>query len=93
MVAIRHHSMEPVAHVLNEASLPETLSLAKVVQIEINQTDLYENGRLTNPVDAARRQKDFINRLSEVRNSEPTAALGYFGIAHIRCFFMSDVRF
>ena len=87
LIAIRHHSMEPVAHVLNETLMPETLRLTKFVKIEINQTDLYDNGRLTNPVDAARRQRDFIHRLSEARKSNPDAEFGYFGIAHVPLLF------
>ena len=87
LIAIRHHSMEPLSYGLIEASLPKSLRLAKLVDFEVNQTDLYDNGRLTNPVEAARRQRDIIHQLSEALTTNPDAELGYYGIAHIPLLF------
>ena len=87
LFAIRHHSMEPLSNRLIEASLPETLRPGKFVDVEINQTDLYKNGRLTKPVEAARRQRDIIHQLSEALTTNPDAELGYYGIAHIPLLF------
>ncbi len=87
LVAIRHQSMEPLESRLNTASLPGTLKSANVEEIVIDQTDLYDNGRLTNPMEAARRQKDIAHQLSEALNTYPDAEIGYYGIAHIPLLF------
>lgn len=87
LVAIRHQSMEPLESKLNAASLPGTLKSANIEEIVIDQTDLYDNGRLTNPMEAARRQKDVAHQLSEVLNTYPDAEIGYYGIAHIPLLF------
>lgn len=86
-IAICHQSMEPLPSKLNEASLPETFRPANVVHVVINQTDLYDNGRLTNPVEAARRQRDIGAELSEALNTHTDAEIGYYGIAHIPLLF------
>ena len=87
LVAICHQSMEPLESRLNVASLPETFTSAKLEEIVIDQTDLYANGRLTNPIEAARRQRDISHRLSETLNTHPNAEIGYCGIAHIPLLF------
>ena len=86
LIAIRHQSMEPLPNLI-AASLPETLGITKLVDMEINQTDLYNNDRLTNPVEAARRQRDISHQLSEALNTYPDAEIGYYGIAHIPLLF------
>ena len=86
-VAIRHQSMERVESRLNAASLPGTLKSANVEEIVIDQSDLYENGKLTNPLEAARRQRDISHQLSEALNTYSDAELGYYGIAHIPLLF------
>ena len=87
LIAIRHQSMEPLGSKLIAASLPETFAAPKLEEIVINQTDLYDNGRLTNPIEAARRQRDIPHRLSETLNTHPDAEIGYYGIAHIPLLF------
>ena len=86
-VAIRHQSQDPLEGKLIAASLPETFTSAKLEEIVIDQTDLYANGRLTNPIEAARRQRDISHRLSETLNTHPDAEIGYYGIAHIPLLF------
>lgn len=87
LIAIRHQSMEPLPSKLTEASLPKAVGTASVVDVEVNQTDLYDNGRLTDPVEAARRQMETVHRLAEARNSYPDSELAYYGIAHIPLLF------
>ena len=87
VIAIRHHSLDTLPNKLTEATLPETWGPADLVHVEINQTDLYDNGRLTNPVEATRRQMDIIPQLSEVVSSQPDAKLCYYGIVHIPLLF------
>ena len=87
LIAIRHHSMGAIADGLIKTSLPETLRCTNLVEIEVNQSDLYDNGRLTNPVEAARRQRDISHQLSESLNTYPDAEIGYYGIAHIPLLF------
>ncbi len=86
LVVIRHQSMEPLPS-LSTGSLPDALGITKIVDIAIDQTDLYNNDRLTNPVEAAIRQRDITSRLSETLNTYPDAEVGYCGIAHIPLLF------
>ena len=86
LVAIRHQSMEPLPS-LSTGSLPDALGITKIVDIVIDQTDLYNNDRLKNPVEAAIRQMDITSRLSETLNTYPDAEVGYCGIAHIPLVF------
>ena len=87
LIAIRHQSMEPLSKSAIEAEISESVEWVNIAEIEINQTDLYENGRLTNPIEAARRQMDIIHQLAEALNTHPVAKIGYFGIAHIPLLF------
>ena len=87
LVAIRHQSMEPLESKLIAASLIGTFTPPKLEEIVIDQTDLYDNGRLTNPIEAARRQRDISRQLSDTLNTYPDAEIGYYGIAHIPLLF------
>lgn len=87
LIAIHHHSMESLPKRLNEAMLPEVFRPTKLTHIEINQTDLYDNGTLTDPVIAARRQIDIMPKLSKVLSDDPDSELCYCGIAHIPLLF------
>ena len=87
LIAIRHQSLQRLPTRLTEATLPEVLMPAKLVHVELDQTDLYDYGRLTDPVEAVRRQTVIVDRLSEVCNSYPDAELAYYGIAHIPLLF------
>lgn len=86
-IAVRHQSMEALSNGLTEATLPEELRPANLVHVEIDQTDLYDNGRLTNPVGAARRQIDFMQQLYKTVNAHPDSEFCYCGIAHIPLLF------
>ena len=87
LIAIHQHSMEAVPIRLTEAALPEVLRPANVVHVEIDQTELYDNGRLTEPVDAAKRQMDIMPQLYNAVNAHPDSVLCYCGIAHIPLLF------
>ena len=86
LVAMRHQSMEPLPS-LSVGALPEAFGITKIVDIVIDQTDLYNNDRLTNPVEAAMRQRDITSQLSDALNTYPDAEVGYCGIAHIPLLF------
>ena len=87
LIAIRHQSLDPLPTRLTENTLPEVLMPANLVHVELDQTDLYGNGRLKDPVEAVRRQSDIVHSLSEVRSSYPDAEIAYYGIAHIPLLF------
>jgi len=59
----------------------------EIQELLINQTDLYMDGVLTDPVTAYDRQKDFVDRLNDILNKFPDARLGYFALAHIPLIF------
>ena len=93
LVIIRHYSMESLSRAPIVESLPKTLRFAKLVEIEINQTDLYDNGRLTDPVAAAKRQRNIFRRFSSALNTYPDPTVCYHGIAHIPLLFHIGCQF
>ena len=87
VIAIHHQSMEVLSNGLTEATLPEELRPANLVHVEIDQTDLYDNGRLTKPVDAAKRQMEIMPQLYNAVDAHPDSVICYCGIAHIPLLF------
>jgi hypothetical protein len=60
-----------------------------VVELAVDQCDLYRNGRLTDPLEAAHRQIDLEDQLSTLLASHPNAHVAYYGIAHIPLLFLA----
>lgn len=92
LVAIRHQSMEPLLAQAISRSLPTKLKKLKMEELVIDQTDLYIDGRLIDPVKAAQRQIDLTQRLASLLKIYPDAELAYFGIAHIPLLFLAGYQ-
>lgn len=88
-IAIRHLSMQRVPSRSILESLPSQFVGREVTEVLIDQTDLYKNGRLTNPMQAVRRQRDLDDTIDSLLDSQPGSEVGYFGIAHIPLSFHS----
>jgi nucleoside phosphorylase len=92
VIAIRHQSMEPIPASLIRTSMAAEFGDVDIEELVIDQTDLYINGRLVDPVEAVRRQEDLAQRVSELQLSRPGAELAYCGIAHIPLVFRAGYQ-
>lgn len=89
LVAIRHQTMEPLlAHSIVD-SLPEDLKEANIKELVVDATDLYHDGQLSDPLEAARRQVDLVTRLRDMITQPKNTAITYYGIAHIPLVFLA----
>lgn len=61
---------------------------AQVIEILIDQSDLFEDKRMTNPILAIERQSQVIQEIKAVIENAKSFQLGYSGIAHIPFVFM-----
>lgn len=58
-----------------------------LIELPIDQVDLYKGGSLTNPREALQRQQEIFARLEEILQKYPESKLGYFGLAHVPLMF------
>jgi hypothetical protein len=89
LIAIRHQSMEQIPANAICAWLPADLRDCEYIEICIDQCDLFHNGRLIDPYEAARRQYDLEERIAALLVQHPDAQLAYYGIAHIPLLFLA----
>jgi nucleoside phosphorylase len=88
LIAIHHLSLDRRSSVLS--SLAESLSDLKnqeLIEVKIDQTDLFKDGHLVDPIEAIKRQNDIQPRIDNLLNDYPEAYIGYFGLAHIPLVF------
>jgi nucleoside phosphorylase len=89
LIAIRHLSMQHIpSRTIIESLLPQFVGLG-VTELLVDQTDLYVDGRLSDPLEAARRQGNLEYHIDSLRDSHSGALVSYFGIAHIPLLFYS----
>jgi nucleoside phosphorylase len=87
LIAIRHQSMQYIPPQTIIDSLPSKFTGFNVTELPIDQTNLYSNGRLTDPPQAVERQANLDCHIDSLLNSYPGASVAYFGIAHIPLLF------
>jgi hypothetical protein len=58
-----------------------------VVEMPIDQVDLYKDGSLIDPQQALQQQKQMLVRLEDILRENPNCELGYFGLAHVPLMF------
>jgi nucleoside phosphorylase len=89
LILIRHKSMDafPDTDVIN--SLPLELANYRLEEISIDQSDLVKDRRLTDLLEAARRQADLGQRFEALLQAHPKAKAAYYGIAHIPLQFLA----
>lgn len=92
LVAIRHQSMELIPERAIRAALPSAVAGGELVELVIDQTDLFRSNRLADPLEAARRQHDLEQRLAQLLAEHPGAHVAYHGIAHIPLLFFAGYR-
>jgi hypothetical protein len=89
LIAIRHQSMEQIPARGIQTALPAELQACEIVEITLDQSDLFQNRRLIDPYAAVRRQRDLEERVAELFECYPDAYLAYYGIAHIPLLFLA----
>jgi len=89
LVAIRHLSMQYIPPLTIIESLPSKFESWNVTELLIDQTDLYADGWLSDPLEAVVRQRGLKRHVDSLLKSHPGASVGYFGIAHIPLLFYS----
>lgn len=87
-IAIHHLSLYRRPSV-NQAvqSYLKRLQRFDVIELPIDQVDLFRDGSLTDPAEALCRQKEMLARLDAILQEHPKCELGYFGLAHIPLMF------
>ncbi len=92
LIAIRHLSMQYISSQTIIDSLPPRFTDFRVTELLIDQTDLYINGRLVDPLKAAERQANLYQHIDGLLDTYPDASVAYFGIAHIPLLFHLGYR-
>jgi len=92
LIAIRHLSMQYIPPQTIIESLPSMFAGRSVTELLVDQTDLYADGRLSDPLEAAKRQADLECHIDSLLTSHPGASVSYFGIAHIPLLFYLGCR-
>lgn len=87
-IAIHHLSLYRRPSIIQSArSYLKTLQGHDVVEMPIDQVDLYQDGSLTDPQQAFQQQKEMLARLEGILRENPNCELGYFGLAHVPLVF------
>jgi hypothetical protein len=89
LIAIRHQSMERFPDRAIVSSLPPELADYSIEEIVVDQSDLFIDGRLIDPLQAAQRQGKLEQRLDELLSKHSDAKVAYYGIAHIPLLFLA----
>jgi hypothetical protein len=71
------------------AALRAKLQVCEIIEIVVDQCDLFQNSRLIDPYEAAQRQRDLEERVAALLARHPEAYLAYYGIAHIPLLFLA----
>lgn len=87
LIALRHLSMQYIPPQAFIPAIPATLAGRGVAELLIDQTDLYVNGRLVDPLEAAERQTHVVRHIDALLRQDAAASLAYWGIAHIPLLF------
>lgn len=87
-LAIRHQSFRPLAPNLPTEALPKRMQRRK---INVYDCDLssFMNTEPVDPTGAVRQQERLASHITGVRQSDPDAAVGYYGIVHIPFQFLA----
>lgn len=91
LIAIRHQSMEQIPARAIQAALPQELRNCIYREFVVDQCDLFQSGRLSDPGEAVRRQRDLEMRVAALLAEHPEAQLAYYGIAHIPLLFLAGL--
>lgn len=92
LLLIRHQSIHPLATNAVIDFLPDYLKVRKNVEIVVDQSDLFKNGSLDNPLEAIKRQLSTLQDIDKEIQKQPDTFIGYYGIAHIPLVFLAGYQ-
>ena len=92
LVVIRHQSMEIVPQKAVLASLSGAYPHYRIIEVVIDQCDLFHGNKLSDPREAARRQAEIARQIAELLIRHPEAEVAYYGIAHIPLHFLAGFQ-
>lgn len=92
LVVIRHQSMETVSQKAVLTSLSGIYPHYRIVEVVIDQCDLFRGNKLSEPREAARRQAEIARQIAELLKRHPEAEVAYYGIAHIPLHFLAGFQ-
>lgn len=92
LVLVRHQSFEPLAPNAIDKVLPEELGGIDSAEIVIDQSYLFENGRLDDPLEAIKLQLSSLQEIDKEMQKSPNTYTGYYGIAHIPLVFLAGYQ-
>jgi hypothetical protein len=81
-VAIRHQSFQPLTGPLPPDALPRKMRGRQIDTLNCDQSNFLSLGAV-DPIGAVRQQQRLATEIAGVLRTEPSAALGYYGIVHI----------
>lgn len=92
LIAIRHQSIEQIPPLAIRGSLPSELHGFTLEELVIDQFDLFQACRLTDPHAAAQRQSGLEARVTERLAQHHDAHIAYFGTANIPLHFLAGFQ-
>lgn len=92
VITIRHQTMEPLLAHNIENSLSENFKDSTLKELIVDATDLYHDGRLSDPLEAAHRQSNLPKQLARLTKQSPNTEIVYYGIAHIPLVFLAGYQ-
>lgn len=92
LITIRQQSMESIPPHAISTSLPSELAELEIIEILIDQTEFYVNGRLIDPIKAAQCQINLPQRLAKLLDIRHNTKIAYYGIAHIPLLFLAGYQ-
>lgn len=92
LLLVRHQSFHHLAANAVIDFLPDYLKVRKTVEIVVDQTDLFRNGRLNDPLEATTRQLSVLKSIEDEMQKSPDTVMAYYGIAHIPLVFLAGYQ-
>jgi len=92
LIAIYHMSMQYIPPQTTIGLLPSEFAGRDIIELLIDQSDLYIDGRLFDPVEAVARQTGLEYCIDHLLDAHPSALVAYFGIAHVPLLFCLGYR-
>jgi nucleoside phosphorylase len=89
LITVRHQSMDRIAALAVQDALPPDLVNHHIAEWTIDQSDLHDSGRLSDPREAGRRMVGLAQQVDALLAQHPEAIVAYYGIAHIPLIFLA----
>ncbi len=92
LFVLRHQSLNQIAPFSIKTFLPSELNNLVYEEIVLDQSDMFTNGELIDPMLAIDRQQKVLSELQKLLNANPSSNFAYYGIAHIPLVFLAGFQ-